>query len=73
MQVVFINDWKSCDISNRMFFIVMFSFSKQKMNWLWQKIAKKVFNRAILQGASNELEAYLEPINLKRGVFCKNY
>ena len=34
---------------------------------------RKVFNSATLQGASNELEAYLELSYLKRGVFCKNY
>ena len=28
MQVVFINQCKSCEISNQMFFDVMFSFSK---------------------------------------------
>ena len=30
MQVVFINQHKSCEISNQMFFNVMFSFSKTK-------------------------------------------
>ena len=30
MQVVFINECKSCEISNQMFLNVMFSFSKTK-------------------------------------------
>ena len=30
MHVVFINECKSCEISNQMFFSVMFSFSKTK-------------------------------------------
>ena len=30
MQVVFINECKSCEISNQIFFNAMFSFSKAK-------------------------------------------
>ena len=30
MQVIFITDCKSCEISNQMFFNVMFSFLKRK-------------------------------------------
>ena len=32
IQVVFINDCKSCEISNQMFFSIMFSFLKAKDN-----------------------------------------
>ena len=38
MQVVFINECKSCEISNQMFFNVMFSFSKTKDKLVMTKI-----------------------------------
>ena len=40
MQVVFTNQCKSCEISNQMFFNVMFSFSKTKDELIMTNIAK---------------------------------
>ena len=58
MQVAFINECKSCKISNQMFFNV---------------VQKKLFSSAILHGASNEPEVYLEPSQTSmREHFCKN-
>ena len=72
MQVVFINECKSCEISNQMFFNVMFSLSKTKR--LWHKYCKiKVFSGAISHGAANEPEAYLAPSQTSMGnSFAKN-
>ena len=41
MQVVFTNECKSCEISNQMFFNVMFSFSKTKDELIMTNIAKR--------------------------------
>ena len=37
MQVVFINECRSCEIMSEMFLNECFHFRKQKMNWLWHK------------------------------------
>ena len=60
MQVVFIKECKSCEISNQMFFSVTFSFSKIKDGLVITKVLHQLFSGAISHGASNELEAYLE-------------
>ena len=60
MKVVFINECKSCEISNQMFFNVMFSF--WKATWLWHNYCKiKLFSGVIAYVVSNEPEAYLKP------------
>ena len=57
MQVVFINECKSCEISNHFFFNV---------------IKSKLFSGAISYGASNQPEVYLEPSQTSmREHFCK--
>ena len=45
----------------RMFFNVMFSFLKIKDELVMKYCKIKLFSGAILHGASNEPEAYLEP------------
>ena len=64
VQVVFISECYLVKLAAiKCFFNVMFSFSeKKKTNWLWHKYCKiKLHSGAILHGASNEPEAYLEP------------
>ena len=61
MQVVFINECKSCEISNQMFFNVMFSFSKTNYELIMTKILQNKANGTILDGASTEPAGYLEP------------
>ena len=53
MQVMFINECKSCEISSQMFFNVMslFVFKRQTGYDKYCKI--KLFSGAILHGASN--------------------
>ena len=61
MQVVFINECESCEISSQMFFNLMFSFSRTKDKLVRHKYCKiKLFSGAILHGASNEPKGYLE-------------
>ena len=74
MQVLFINEFNSCEISNQVFFDVMFYFWKQKTNWLWHKYCKiKLLSDPILHDVSNEPEAYLEPSQISmREHFSKN-
>ena len=63
MQVVFINECKSCEISNQIFFKVI----------LAKFLQNKLFSGAIIShGASNEPEPYLEPSQTStRERFCK--
>ena len=71
--MVFINECKSCEISNKMFFNVMFSFSKTKSELVLTYCKIKVFSGAIFHGASNEPEGYLEPSQTSMGDhFAKN-
>ena len=74
MLVVFINAFKSCEISNQMFFSVIFSFSKTKDVLVMIKYCKiKLFIGAISHCVSNESNAYLEPSQTSiRERFCKN-
>ena len=57
MQVVFINECKSCEISNQMFFSVMFSFLKTKdkhvMTYLNQV---RLMNRTSIQNSVQHLQ-----------------
>ena len=73
MQVVFINDFKSCEISDQIFcnvFIFKNKKSKQVMTWRHCKI--KLFSDTILNGVSNDPEAYLELGQTStRGLFAK--
>ena len=62
MQVVFINEYKSCEIGNQMFFNVIFSFSKTRRTGYDKYCKIKLFISAISHGASIESEAYLECI-----------
>ena len=73
MQVVFINECKSREISNQMVFNVMFSFSEIKDELIKDKYCKvNLFSSAISHGASNELEAYIQPSQKStRERFCK--
>ena len=61
MQVVFINECKSCEISNQMFFNSMFSFSKTRNILVMTLILQNSFSGSISHGASNKPEVYLEP------------
>ena len=67
MQLVFINDCKSCEISIQIFFSV-------KMNWLWLKYCKKeLFSGTILHGVFKEPDPYLERSQIcAREIFFKN-
>ena len=62
MQIVFINKCKSCEISNQIFFNVIFSiFENERQTCYYINIVKKkVFSGAISHGAFNEPDAYLE-------------
>ena len=72
MQLVFINECKSCEISNQMFFNVMFSFLKVKDDWIWHKYWKNKTSGTILHGASTEPMGYQEPSQtFTREYFCK--
>ena len=73
MQTMFINECKSCEISNQMLFN-MFSFLKTKANCLWHKYCKiKLSSSTILHFESKELEAYLESSQISvKEHFCKN-
>ena len=54
MQVMFINEWKTCEISNQMFFNLMFSISKTKAELIMTKILQnKIFSGATSHGSSN--------------------
>ena len=58
--MVFINENKSCEISNQMSTIQCLHFQKQKRTgYKYCKI--KLFSGANLHGAPNESETYLEP------------
>ena len=59
MQVVFINECKSSEISSQIFFNVMFSVFKTKHE-LVEYCKILLFSGAISQGASNEPERCLE-------------
>ena len=61
MQVVLINECKSCEISNQMLFNVMFPISKTKDELVMRYCKINLFSGAILHGTSNEPEVYLEP------------
>ena len=64
MQIVFINECKSCKTSSQMFFNLMFSFSKTKVKLVMTYIRYwkiKLFTGPISHGASNEPEIYFEP------------
>ena len=63
MQLVFINECNSCEIINQMFFNVMFSFWKTKDNGYGKYCKIKLLSGALSHDASNESEAYLEPVN----------
>ena len=75
MLVLFINDCKSCEISNKIFFN-MFLFSKTKDELVMHKCYKiKLFSGVISHSVSKEPEAYLEPcqtLNIMRERFCEN-
>ena len=60
MQMVFIM-CKSCEISNQMFFNIMFSFSRTNDGLVMTDILKiKLFSGAVSHGASKELQSNLE-------------
>ena len=57
MQMVFINECKSREVSHQMFFNVMFSFffKKKEADWLWYEYCKvKLFSGTISHGATKE-------------------
>ena len=68
MQVVFIDECKSYEISNQI------HFRKPKTNLLWHQYCKmKLFSGATLHDACNEPEAYLETGQKStKERFCKN-
>ena len=67
-----INAWKSCEISNQMFFNVMFSFPKTKDELIMTYILQNKTSGTILHGASTEPMGYLEPSQtFTREYFCK--
>ena len=73
MQVVFINEYKSCEISCQMFLHVMFSLSKTKDELVMTKILQNKTSDAISHDLSNVPEMYLEPSQTSRMErFCKN-
>ena len=63
MQMVFISECISCEISNQMFLNVILSISKRKKWTGYDKHSKiKLFSGAISRGgASNEPDVYLDP------------
>ena len=77
IPVVFMNEYKSCEISYQMFLNVMFSFSKTKDKLVMMQILHhkkiKLFSGAISHGLSNEPEAYLEPsqASMYKGAFLQ--
>ena len=69
-QELFVNEFKSCEISNQMFFNAKFSFLKTK-DENDKILQKKQFSGAISHGAPNEPDTYLEPSQLStREHFC---
>ena len=73
MQVVFINECRSCEISNQMSFNIMFSFSKQKMSLLWHKYQKKKLFSGAFCMVRLINQSILEPsYTSTREHFCKN-
>ena len=74
MQVVFVNECKSCKTSKQMFFNAIFLFLKIKDELVvtYKSSKIKLFSVSILHGASNEPEAYLEPSQTSmKEHFCK--
>ena len=68
--MVFINECKSCEISNQLFYHLLFSFSKRRTGYDY-KI--KLFSGAISHGVSNEPDAYLQPSQTSTSErFCEN-
>ena len=70
MQMVFMNECKSSEISNQMFFNVMFSFAKTKDKLIMKYVLQ---NKTIQWHRFAESEAYIEPSQRStRERFCKN-
>ena len=70
MEMVFIYECKSCEISNEMFSLC-FYFWRQTTNWLWHKYCKiELFSGAISHGASKAPKEHLEPSKTSVKVSC---
>ena len=73
MQVVFINKCKSCEISNQMSFIVMFSFSKSKGKLVETELLQnKLFSGAIcMMSLINQRRIKNSVRHLRWSIFAK--
>ena len=70
---MFINECKSCEIGNQMFFNVMFLFLKIKVELVVTYWKIKLLSGATLHGVLNGEESYLEPNETSmREHFCEN-
>ena len=70
MQVAFMNECKSCEIRNKMFFNVMFSFLKTKIRTSYDIIVyckMRLFIGAISNGVSKNQRRIWNPLKHLRG------